>query len=325
MTSRTLKLGLLLACAASCGARAASAESAGRQAAAEALFQQATALVDAGKLSEACEKFAASQELDPGLGTLLHLADCYDRVGRTASAWALFRDVQERAARASQTDREHIARERADALESKLSRLELRVRPNLRPAGLELTLAGAPVPQASWNVALPVDPGIVRVEARAPGRKPWSTQVELRPDGGTQALEVPELALAPKPRAEASAPVEPQTEASSWRTLGWVSGGLGLVAVAAGGFFGYRAYSLNQDSKSECRTSMPNACTSHGATLREQAQSAARVANITTISGAVLVTAGVTLILAAPSPGRPAREAAFADPPQLGLALGGVW
>ena len=59
------------------------------RAAAEATFRQATALMDEERFAEACEKFAASQDLDPGLGTLLHLADCYDRAGRTASAWAL--------------------------------------------------------------------------------------------------------------------------------------------------------------------------------------------------------------------------------------------
>ena len=88
---------------------------AGQQATAEALFEQASALVDQGRFPEACEKFAASQELDPGLGTLLYLADCYDRAGRSASAWALFREVQARARRASQPDREQIAAERANA------------------------------------------------------------------------------------------------------------------------------------------------------------------------------------------------------------------
>src|SRR6185436_9458711 len=67
----------------------ASAEThaAAESAAAEALFQQAAALMQDGKYREACEKFEGSQELEPALGTQLRLADCYDRAGRTASAW----------------------------------------------------------------------------------------------------------------------------------------------------------------------------------------------------------------------------------------------
>ena len=37
---------------------------------AEALFQEGKALFDAGQFERACAKFAASQELDAGFGTL---------------------------------------------------------------------------------------------------------------------------------------------------------------------------------------------------------------------------------------------------------------
>src|SRR5262245_31616174 len=46
---------------------AAQEKSGGNRAAAEALFNQGRDLMSAGKFSEACPKFEASQQLDPGL------------------------------------------------------------------------------------------------------------------------------------------------------------------------------------------------------------------------------------------------------------------
>src|SRR6266498_1038121 len=70
---------------------AASAQvSAENRAAAQALFDLGRTLITSGRAEEACPKFEESQRLDPGVGTQLNLADCYDRTGRTASAWTLY-------------------------------------------------------------------------------------------------------------------------------------------------------------------------------------------------------------------------------------------
>src|SRR3954451_13696444 len=67
--------------------------SATERATAEALFEQGTELMGRNQLASACEKFEASEQLDAALGTMLRLADCQDRVGKTASAWAMFREA----------------------------------------------------------------------------------------------------------------------------------------------------------------------------------------------------------------------------------------
>jgi hypothetical protein len=274
------------------------------RAAAEATFRQAAALMDEERYAEACEKFAASQELDPGLGTLLHLADCYDRAGRTASAWALFREVEERSRRATQPDRERIARERAEALESKLSKLELSVAPERRIPGLEVKVAGSVIPSASWNTALPVDPGLTQVEVSAPGKRPLRLQITVASGPSQQQLELPELADAPRtPRASrsgGSAAAVPQAAGSTQRTIGYVMGAAGLVALGVGGYFGYRAHEQNNASKAQCRAEDANACTQAGFERREAAKSSANLATIAGVSGAALTLGALTVVLTAP-------------------------
>jgi hypothetical protein len=282
------------------------------RAAAEAIFRQATALMDEERYAEACEKFAASQQLDPGLGTLLYLGDCYDRAGRTASAWALFREVEERSRREGQGDRERIAKERADVLEPKLAKLELKVPPARRVAGLEVRVAGSAIPPGSWNTPLPVDPGTTQVELSAPGKKPAKLEVKVAPGPSQQVLELPELVSAPRPKQTPGATTRASgapPEGSPQRGIGYVMAGAGLVALGVGGFFAYRAYEKNNASKAECRAEDPNACTREGFDLRQEAQSSAKLATIAGVSGATLALGALTVVLTAPT--RKREVAAF--------------
>src|ERR1035438_7696858 len=61
--------------------------------AAEALFEEARSLLAAGKYAEACPKFADSERLGPSVATLLNLANCWEKSGRTATAWATYREA----------------------------------------------------------------------------------------------------------------------------------------------------------------------------------------------------------------------------------------
>ena len=89
---------------------------------ANSLFEEGRALGKAGKWSEACLKLEASQKLASGIGTLFNLGDCYEHVGRTASAFAAFVETAEQARLANQRDRETIATSRAATLAPKTPR-----------------------------------------------------------------------------------------------------------------------------------------------------------------------------------------------------------
>lgn len=312
------------------------APSATEKAAAEALFEEGTALIEKGELASGCEKLAASQEVDPTIGTLLRLGDCYDRLKKTASAWASFKQAAALARANSQADREAIARERVTDLETRLSRLKLVVAdtsPDLR-----ITLGGVAIPRASWGTALPVDPGVQRVEASANGRIAWSAEVEIQPGPASSDIEVPKLLPTPEAASESprsSVSVGPARESShsgsGQRVFGYVVGGVGMAALTAGGVFAYLAYDKNQDSLDQCLREDPNVCSIEGKELRDDAAGFATIANIGVGAGAGLLLTGVVLLLTAPSTGgtreasRPLSFSAGINPGSLKLDLKGAF
>src|SRR3954471_558336 len=88
-------------------------ETTSNKASAEALFNEGRRLVQVGQLAQACQKFAASEKLEPAVGTLLNLASCNERQGRIASAWANYRDAAGLAKGRGENDRQDFAAKRA--------------------------------------------------------------------------------------------------------------------------------------------------------------------------------------------------------------------
>jgi len=325
-----------LACAASFPC-VALAQSADNKVAAEALFDEARKLVSDGKYAAACAKFEQSQRLDPGIGTLLYLADCYEKAGRFASAWATFREGASQAKAAGQTDRASAGEARAAALEGRLSRLKLEVAPqNGTREGFVLRRGGNPVAKDLFGVAVPVDGAEWLVEASAPGAKPWSKKVVVRAEGDSVTLDVP--ALETESGAPAPAPVEPPAPApvvpapapgpaprddapagETQRTLGLVVGGVGLVGIGFGTYFGLRAISKNSDAKELCDGAV---CRDpRGVDLTDEAREAATISNITFGVGLAALVGGSVLYLTAPS----GRSSGLHVSPKVGKGVGGLW
>jgi hypothetical protein len=175
--------------------RAASAQPAANKASAEALFVQGRDLAREHRHAEACPKFEASQKLDPALGTELNLADCYEQLGRFASAWGMFRQAADEARRLADDHAERIARERAAALEPRLSRLTIQP-PKQRIAGTTMTRNGELVDPATWGTAIPVDAGAHTLHCAAAGRRAWTQELAIQV-GESRVTAVPELVLDP--------------------------------------------------------------------------------------------------------------------------------
>jgi hypothetical protein len=332
-----LVLGLLLL-----GDRTARAEpSAQDRAAAETLFSEAGASYQKGRYPEACAKLAESHKLDPAVGTLLNLARCYEKMGRTATAWLTFLDAASAAKRAHQQEREISARQAADALAPSLPRLTVEVAREL--AGLEIKRDGTVLPVALWNSSAPVDPGEHEIECVAPGKKPWSTRIRAEL-GKVTTVSIPALDDAPKSVAttesrpgsgDVTADVDIASAASarsSRHVVALVTGGVGIVGLGVGAAFGLAAKADGDAVKQACPASYCD-----DATIQRNA-SAHDKATVSTIAfaagGAALVT-GVVLWFTAPAvPTRDSKAAArrgaiavlpWVDRDGAALSVAGAW
>jgi hypothetical protein len=180
------------------------------KAAARELFDEGRALVQAGNYALACPKLEAASALYRGAGVLLNLGDCYEKAGRTASAWTALGEAAEAAVREGRVDVEAEAKRRRASIELRLSRLVIHV---ARPAeGLVVLRDERAVPPAAWDVAILVDPGTHVVQAEAPNRAPWSASIVVTDPGATIDVSVPELVESAPP---AQAPREAASEMPS--------------------------------------------------------------------------------------------------------------
>jgi hypothetical protein len=288
----------------------ARADPADEKAAAQVLFDEARGLVERGNFAGACPKFAESQRIDPGLGTMLWLADCYENSGQTASAWAAFKAAAGTAA-LRHDEREKVARERAANLEPKLLRLKISVRRGA-PLGLAILRDGVLLGAAEWDVAVPMDPGRHTIAAGAPGYLRWSVAVVLAPDDPMEEVVVPALepdarsprrveVFAAAPRAE-SKPVASKSDGAFQRAAGLGVAGAGVAAVLAGAFFSLRAKATYDESNDGTAPHcLPdNECDAAGRAFRSEANSLATVATLAMSAGAVAAVGGAVLYFTAP-------------------------
>jgi hypothetical protein len=279
-----------------------------------------------GRFSDACPKFEGAQRLRPGIGTMLNLADCEEKVGKTASAWAMFRDAAVAAQRAGDP-REAYARERVSALEPRLVKLTVVVPHDADVRGLEVLRDDQRIDRAALGTPLPIDPGRYSIVARAPNRISWSTVVEI--DKASQHVTVPVLAQAPSEApstpSDAAAP-PPQGPSSSRRAIAVVVAGAGVAVVAVGSVFGLASRSAHVDADAHCKLGPAgNGCDAQGVGAADDAVHKGNVATALFILGGVAVASGATLWLTAPSTTPPRRPGVGVALAPFGVLARGTW
>jgi serine/threonine-protein kinase len=217
-----------------------------------ALFDEGRRLMTDGQYDQACPKLAESLRLVPGAGTRFNLAECYERSGKLASAWLLYREVTAEMARERDKDREQASRARMQALEPRVSKLQIDVK--ARIDGLTVARNGRPVGEPLWGTPVPVDPDSYAVDVSAPGHTRRRYKVQVAAEGQTYHVTVEPLVRSQSPDADvpAGATEVGDDDGSVATTAGWVTLGVGLGTVVVGSVLLGVGYSKIGDAEKAC-------------------------------------------------------------------------
>lgn len=289
---------------------------------ADQLYGDAGKLAQGGDYAGAKKKLEASLALDPGIGTLIRLSWCEEKLGNIASAWTRANEAEAMALHANDK-RAKEAAETAKRLEPLVSKVVLRIAPVNRADGFTVSRDGVALKPGALDAQIPLDPGEHTFDATRPGKLPWKTTVTIKPVPGVVVVDVPALQDAPTP-----APSEPASYWNGQRIAGATMGAVGVVGLAVGSALTAIMVNENHASMVYCPTD-PNKCYAPGVSLRNDALDAAHAATGTFIAGAALAAGGLVVFLtapkASPSPTSSARVAPVVGPTFAGASLAGAW
>ncbi|MCL2449356.1 MAG: tetratricopeptide repeat protein [Polyangiaceae bacterium] len=176
----------------SAGARAQTADAPAPVTVAEQLFYKGRYLIAQGRIREACEAFEQAEQAEATIGLRLNLADCYEKLGHTASAFSKFGQALSDAQQANDS-REAYARQRLAALEGRLTKVTIDASSLNGVPGADVWLDERPLLPTQWGAAIPVDPGPHSVKATAAGGKTWSSPFDVV---DSMTVVVPDLRIA---------------------------------------------------------------------------------------------------------------------------------
>ncbi len=299
-----------------------------QEAAADALFDSARTAMAKGDFDRACEQFRASDKLDPAPGTELNLADCEEKRGRLASAWELFRTVEEKLNPSD--ERLPVAHGRAHALEARVPRVTLTLGPNA-PSGSTVRDGNVELGAAAFGIALPMDPGAHELVVAAPGFAPRSFKIQLAAGENRAVVVLPGAAIG-QPAVGASAgavrPSSPLQEVSSshanTRTLGFVLGGVGVAGLGVGAIAG--AMTLSKKNAVDAGCHPDKSCSSAALDAAHAGHTLQIVSNVGWVVGAAALAAGAYFLISSGPSSKPSTALAVA--PNVGggqLSLSRSW
>jgi hypothetical protein len=207
-----------------------------------------------------------------------------------------------------------------------------------------VTMDGEPLMGRIGGTAVAVDPGAHKFAFEAPGRPRVEKTLVLRegekgrrervvlppaeatPSAPAGSTPPPGLATPAESPAGGGAPAT--SDGSGQRTVGLVTGGVGIAGLALGSVFGAMTISAWSNSKNECSASTAAQCPNHAQAVsdHDSAVSDGLVSTIAFVAGGAALVAGAVLYFTAPrATGSQVglRVAPILGPGAAGAALGG--
>jgi hypothetical protein len=192
---------------------------------------------------------------------------------------------------------------------------------------VRVTMDGAPVAARLDGKALELDPGhhtFVFTTAMGTVKQEVLVKEGAKDVSVTATFprEREEPAAAPpidsRRRDEPPKPTPSENSGSPLKTIGYVAGGLGIVGLGVGGFFGLRALGKKSDANCDANNKCDPAPLS-------DARSAATLSTVGFIAGGALLAGGVALVVFAPSGGSGVQAAPAIGARESGLVLRGFF
>ncbi len=272
---------------------------------AEALFDEGVRAKRAGDFVRACPLLeqAVEQKGGAAVGGLLELGACWEKLGKTASAWAAYRRAagfakQQKDAR-FEAARDHVAR-----MEPLLHKLTITVARELSGnTGLQIKRGNELVPREALALAVPVDPGALLVTAELAGKEPFRAELTIPAAAGNTSVTIPPWGasdVAPAPEKAPSRPVAapPQHEIGTMGAFGIAVGVLGAAGVGTGIGLGLIAQSNYDVALTDPRHACVGlVCNAAGKVAVDDARNLRDGATIAIVVGSVALAGGVTMLV----------------------------
>lgn len=294
------------------GARAeATAEDEAR---ARVLYEEGTALLDAGATAEACPKLEEAVRLVPDAsGAHLALGVCFERSGRLASALHHLERAEALSDPATLAERRRRAAEAAAALRPRVGHIVVELAPGT-PGTATTTLDGA---SARHGASLPVDAGAHEVVVSDDGVILARRSV-LGRDGEVVRVELGRAAPAPAAVVDGTSSPTPERgtpdDGAPWREIGVVALAVGGAGLVLGGVSA--AVAAERDAASDDACDARDFCSAAGFAARDEAFTWATVSTLGFIAGGAFAATGVVLVLVDDAGG----ETETATPDRAGAA-----
>ncbi len=276
---------------------------------ARTLFKQGLSLEAGGDWGGALAKFdeVAKVRLTPQVR--FHIALCKQNLGRLNEALGDYRVAEYEAEKENAKELPEISQAR-EALEARIPKLVITRGEGASRARIQLD--GVELGEAKIGREVSVDPGEHRIVAKLPQgqfeeivtiAEGETKNIELVPPADLTPLETTEPA--PTPIEPDPTPIQVSSESSS---LPWIIGGVGVVSLAAGGYFFLQRNDAESKLDQVCRPD--GVCPRSSQQLQDDGKQYAMLTNVFVGVGVVGIGVATVMLLSQGGSSAPAETAA---------------